>query len=408
VLCVLPPPLASRYRAELDRLVAAGAQVVVEPSPAIAVTAAGVRRPGVIIMGLSMPEMEGLELCALLQQQHPDLPAPMVVLPDPGDPLDPLVCVRDGATGGYGIEHYAREDIWDHIAQLCGLTATGPAAIPVQDVVEPTERVAAGPPPAPPPGPPADAPGAAWPELVALESGPVEPAPAAAGAAPPAPVPLAAVAPLAPAPVAAIAPPAPVAAPPRPSRGRAGTVAGGALVALAAAAAGVWLALRPAALPLRPHTRAPERVPAGAALALAPRPSAPPLPAARATAGTPASPRDWLAPGVHLLPLTFARGAEAPRPTDEPALAGLIAVLARPTRCRLTLIGHTSAEGDARLNDYLGHERARAARALLLARGARPGVLATASAGAKQPLVPGADDEAQARNRRVELEVRCP
>ncbi|HEY3355210.1 MAG TPA: hypothetical protein VGQ83_18300, partial [Polyangia bacterium] len=152
VLCVLPPALLAHCAPELGWLEARGVQLVREPSPANAVTAAGVRRPQVIVVGLSMAEMEGLELVALIQQQHPDLGAPMVVLPDPGDPIDPLVCARDPATGCYGIEHFAREHIWARIAQLCGAVADGPAPILVPDVYEPTEPVviaaAAAPPPA--------------------------------------------------------------------------------------------------------------------------------------------------------------------------------------------------------------------------------------------------------------------
>jgi outer membrane protein OmpA-like peptidoglycan-associated protein len=136
-----------------------------------------------------------------------------------------------------------------------------------------------------------------------------------------------------------------------------------------------------------------------------------PAPAAPAAASAPTAAAradgDWLAPGSHPLPFAFARGQSAPAVTDEQSVAGLVAALAGGTRCGLTLLGHTCADGDQKLNGYLGRERARATRALLLGRGVRSGLLATASAGGKHAAGAHESEEDHARDRRVSLEVTC-
>jgi outer membrane protein OmpA-like peptidoglycan-associated protein len=117
---------------------------------------------------------------------------------------------------------------------------------------------------------------------------------------------------------------------------------------------------------------------------------------------------DWLATGAHSLPLAFERGRSEPRITDEAALGAIVTALGRRTTCKLTLVGHACGDGDERVNEYLGRERARAARALLLARGARPGLLGTASAGTRHVLADQTSEEEHARDRRVVLEAVCP
>jgi outer membrane protein OmpA-like peptidoglycan-associated protein len=94
--------------------------------------------------------------------------------------------------------------------------------------------------------------------------------------------------------------------------------------------------------------------------------------------------------------------------TDEDELRTVVAAAQGARSCRRTLVGHTSAEGNRAFNRYLGRQRARAARTLLVGRGAPAGAFATRSAGAAEPLVNGAAGEAAAANRRVVLEVKCP
>jgi len=120
MLAVLPGALGVSYRRNLDALRARGVLVIVGESPSAAASLAQVCRPDVVVVGLSMPGMEGLEMVVLLRQQHGET-VPIEVLPDPDDPLDPLVCTCGPAGGRFTIDHYPSDQIWIRIAELCGL-----------------------------------------------------------------------------------------------------------------------------------------------------------------------------------------------------------------------------------------------------------------------------------------------
>jgi CheY-like chemotaxis protein len=120
LLAVLPGSLGLRCRGHLDALRCRGVLVMAGESPSAAISLAQVCRPDIVVAGLSMPGMEGLEMVVLLQKQH-ELTMPIVVLPDVDDPLDPLVCTCEPRTGRFNIEHYPADQIWIRIAELCGL-----------------------------------------------------------------------------------------------------------------------------------------------------------------------------------------------------------------------------------------------------------------------------------------------
>ena len=71
-----------------------------------------------------------------------------------------------------------------------------------------------------------------------------------------------------------------------------------------------------------------------------------------------------------------------------------------------TVIGHTDRLGTTESNANLGMQRAVLVRDLLVANGMNPTLVEVASHGEGDLLVPTADGEAEARNRRVEVTIR--
>ncbi|MBI5479700.1 MAG: OmpA family protein [Deltaproteobacteria bacterium] len=391
ILCVLPGRLGQYYGDEIERLRAGGVLVVREDSPMVALSAVGTYRPRLVVAGLSMPEMEGLEFVALVQAQHAEIGAALVVLPNPGDAIDPLVCTFDRSTGRYAVDHYAGAQIWDRVAELCGVADGRPAAMPLPPLDD-RPRAYEGqyglvapqpplPPLVPPPPAPPPRPVAAPPSMVPLQ-------------APPAAVPQAAG-----------------------KRRHLTLVAAIVVLVLGGAAICLWLALGSSGSAPRADATA-RTVATGPAAPTSTGPAAPAPDAAARPVATgpaaptpperPAAPAAALTSGSRLLPLSFRQGSPQPDVKDEEGLRALAAAVRDAPRCSLTLVGHSSEEGAPKVNHYLGRERARASRALLVARGARAGALATDSAGARDPIVKGATGEAAAANRRVVLEIKCP
>ena len=72
----------------------------------------------------------------------------------------------------------------------------------------------------------------------------------------------------------------------------------------------------------------------------------------------------------------------------------------------ILVIGHTDRVGDADYNAALSLQRAEAVRELLAGQGIAAEVIQVSSHGEGNPLIPTADEVAEARNRRVEVVVR--
>ena len=82
--------------------------------------------------------------------------------------------------------------------------------------------------------------------------------------------------------------------------------------------------------------------------------------------------------------------------------------LARNAAARVRLEGHTDERGSREYNIGLGERRAQAVRRALLLQGASEGQLSTVSYGEERPAVPGHDEAAWAKNRRVEIVYLTP
>jgi outer membrane protein OmpA-like peptidoglycan-associated protein len=72
----------------------------------------------------------------------------------------------------------------------------------------------------------------------------------------------------------------------------------------------------------------------------------------------------------------------------------------------ILVIGHTDRAGDADYNAALSLQRAEVVRELLASKGIGAGFIQISSHGEGNPLIPTADEVAEARNRRVEVVVR--
>jgi peptidoglycan-associated lipoprotein len=77
--------------------------------------------------------------------------------------------------------------------------------------------------------------------------------------------------------------------------------------------------------------------------------------------------------------------------------------LAANPNTRVRLEGHTDERGSREYNIGLGERRAQAVRRALLLQGAADAQISTVSYGEERPAVPGHDEAAWAKNRRVEF-----
>jgi peptidoglycan-associated lipoprotein len=82
--------------------------------------------------------------------------------------------------------------------------------------------------------------------------------------------------------------------------------------------------------------------------------------------------------------------------------------LASNPTARVRLEGNTDERGSREYNIGLGERRAQAVRRALLLQGAADGQLSTVSYGEERPVSPGHDEEAWAKNRRVEIVYLTP
>ena len=74
--------------------------------------------------------------------------------------------------------------------------------------------------------------------------------------------------------------------------------------------------------------------------------------------------------------------------------------------CDISIIGHTDTEADGEYNLTLALQRATRVKNQLLAIGAPRNLLEVTSHGENDPMIPTADDVAEAKNRRVEVFIR--
>jgi CheY-like chemotaxis protein len=79
-----------------DILVSQGLRVRLAPGGAYAMTSVGVRKPDLILMDLSMPEMDGVEVCRRLRADPATAAIPVLFLSASQDPVERVACFAAG------------------------------------------------------------------------------------------------------------------------------------------------------------------------------------------------------------------------------------------------------------------------------------------------------------------------
>ena len=99
----------------------------------------------------------------------------------------------------------------------------------------------------------------------------------------------------------------------------------------------------------------------------------------------------------------FEQGDYVLRPDSEAVLQQVVQYMKTNAAYTLRVEGHTSNEGDRRLNQMLSENRAKATASFISRQGILDYRISISGQGDKTPLVPNDTDENKARNRRVEL-----
>ena len=104
--------------------------------------------------------------------------------------------------------------------------------------------------------------------------------------------------------------------------------------------------------------------------------------------------------------LYFLENRDELTPESKPILAQVIAEIARLPAPEIVVIGHTDRVGTLARNDALSLQRAGRMRDELVKAGVDPAKIRVEGRGEREPLVPTADEVAEPRNRRVEINIR--
>jgi OOP family OmpA-OmpF porin len=93
-------------------------------------------------------------------------------------------------------------------------------------------------------------------------------------------------------------------------------------------------------------------------------------------------------------------------PDSRATLDALLAEVAKRQAVEVQITGHTDRVGKMEDNDRLSIERAEAIREVLINNGLHASFIRTVGRGEREPLIPTPDEQAEPRNRRVEVIVR--
>jgi len=104
--------------------------------------------------------------------------------------------------------------------------------------------------------------------------------------------------------------------------------------------------------------------------------------------------------------LYFLEGRDELTPDSRQLLGRIVDEIARRPAPEIVVIGHTDRVGAVPYNDALSLRRAERVRDELVKVGIAVDRIRVAGRGEREPLVPTADEVAEARNRRVEINVR--
>jgi outer membrane protein OmpA-like peptidoglycan-associated protein len=345
VLCVLLDDHRKEYEPEFARLRNTGANFVFESNPEKSLSMVGEIDPNLIIVGMDVGSMEGIEFLALLTSQYPGFGGSVVVLPEKADGMPPVIHSRASSTGRSAVESVD----FDHIADLIAQPKPAPPQ-PQAVPAAPDEPV--------PEEPPERAGKAKWPIPVAAACGVLVLLVVGyfvfAGG----------------------------------GEAEQGLERGSDIQEASAAAPDP--PVTPPDPPVEPDPPETEPDP----------PAVEPDPPVEPEAETPAD-----LPEKFVLPVSFAEGAGRPRISDAEGLEDIVSTLKRQPDMKIRLIGHTSAPGEVSDNYRLGMLRARMTKRLLERRGISPRRIKLKSRGEREPLDSSMTREGNSRNRRVEIQL---
>jgi peptidoglycan-associated lipoprotein len=104
--------------------------------------------------------------------------------------------------------------------------------------------------------------------------------------------------------------------------------------------------------------------------------------------------------------LFFDFNAATVKPEHRPTLEAIARQLVQSRGARIVLEGHCDDRGSREFNVALGQRRAEAVKRALVSLGAAPVQIDAASFGKEKPIASGPDEEARAKNRRVDVVFR--
>ncbi len=104
--------------------------------------------------------------------------------------------------------------------------------------------------------------------------------------------------------------------------------------------------------------------------------------------------------------LYFLEGRDELTPESKQVIGSILGELAKRPAPEIVVIGHTDRVGTVPYNDALSLRRAERMRDELVKAGIPAERITVAGRGEREPLVPTADEVAEPRNRRVEINVR--
>ena len=109
---------------------------------------------------------------------------------------------------------------------------------------------------------------------------------------------------------------------------------------------------------------------------------------------------------VTLVPVYFDYDKADIRPDARETLLAAVAVLNKNGSAEISIVGNTDERGSDAYNMRLGRQRAENVKAFLIEQGVADSRLTILSNGEKQPADPGHDEDAWAKNRRVDFKVK--
>ncbi len=114
IICVLLDKQREEYDKEFAQLQLLDAEFIFESSADAALDLIGKHNPHIVIIGMDIGDVEGIEFIAMLMSRYQSFSRPVVMLPDKADGLPVVAHTKDPSTGRSAVESVE----FDYIAKL--------------------------------------------------------------------------------------------------------------------------------------------------------------------------------------------------------------------------------------------------------------------------------------------------